>query len=88
MFLQEYQKKNKMAQAKKKIKQQYASHTYTNKKLLVIDSFEPEEKTKCPACKAGDIKQIKIVESEYRGGVWYNVITCETCEQPIWTVFI
>jgi hypothetical protein len=72
--------------SRKQIKQEHVRHPYTKRKLLVIDTFEPGEPAVCPACNTGKIKQIKIVESEYRGGVRYNIITCEKCEQPVWVV--
>lgn len=72
--------------SRKQIKQEHVRHPYTKKKLLVIDTFEPSEPTVCPACNATTVQQIKIVESEYRGGVRYNIITCEKCEQPVWVV--
>lgn len=71
---------------RKQIKQEYVRHPYTKKKLLVIDTFSPSEPPPCPACKVGTVKQIKIVESEYRGGVRYNLIVCDSCEQPVWVV--
>lgn len=73
---------------RKQIKQDYVRHPYTKKKLLVIDTFEPGDASFCPGCNGGLIKQIKVVESEYRGGVRYNIITCESCEQPIWVIHI
>jgi hypothetical protein len=72
--------------SRKQIKQEHVRHPYTKKKLRVIDTFEPNDAPLCPGCNGGVIKQIKVVESEYPGGVRYNIITCETCEQPIWVV--
>ena len=71
---------------RKQIKHEYVRHPFTKKKLLVIDTFEPNDEPPCPSCKTGTIKQIRIVESEYRGGVRYNIITCNSCEQPDWVV--
>jgi len=71
---------------RKQIKQEYVRHPFTKKKLLVIDTFEPSDAAPCPQCKTGTIKQIKVVESEYRGGVRYNIVTCDKCEQPVWVV--
>lgn len=72
--------------AKKQIKQEYVKHPFTRKKLLVIDSFKTENLDACPACKTGTISEVKIVESEHRGGIRYNVISCASCSGPIWTV--
>jgi hypothetical protein len=71
---------------RKQIKHEYVRHPFTKKKLLVIDTFEPNDEPLCPSCKTGTVKQIRIVESEYRGGVRYNIITCSSCEQPVWVV--
>lgn len=72
--------------SKKQIKQEYVRHPYTKKRLRVIDTFAPGTATPCPECKAGVVSQIRVVESEYNGGVRYNVITCETCDHPVWVV--
>lgn len=72
--------------SRKQIKQEHVRHPYTKKKLRVIDTFEPIDAPLCPGCNGGIIKQIKVVESEYPGGVRYNIITCETCDQPIWVI--
>lgn len=72
--------------SKRQIKQEFVRHPYTKQKLRVIDTFDPSEVTPCPGCMGGVVKQIKVVESEYRGGVRYNIIACDTCEEPVWVV--
>lgn len=72
--------------SKRQIKQEFVRHPYTKQKLRVIDTFEPSEVTPCPGCNGGAVKQIKVVESEYRGGVRYNIIDCNTCEEPVWVI--
>lgn len=71
---------------KRQIKQEYIRHPFTKQKLRVIDTFEPNDAPPCPCCKTGLVKEIKVVESEYPGGVRYNVISCNACEEPVWVV--
>jgi hypothetical protein len=72
--------------AKKVSKTEYVKHPYTKKKLRVIDTFTPSKDTKCPGCEEGDVQEIRVVESEYRGGVRYNIVTCTSCDAPVWVV--
>jgi hypothetical protein len=72
--------------AKRQIKQEFVRHPFTKQKLRVIDTFEPNDSPSCPVCKTGTVKEIKVIESEYRGGVRYNIIACNTCEEPVWVV--
>ena len=67
-------------------KAEYVKHPYTKKKLKVIDTFIPGKETTCPGCDDGVVEEIRVVESEYRGGVRYNIVTCSACEQPVWVV--
>jgi len=71
---------------KKLPKAEYVRHPYTKKKLRVIDTFAPSKDTKCPGCEGGVVEGIRVVESEYRGGVRYNIIACSKCEDPVWVV--
>lgn len=71
---------------RRQIKQEFVRHPYTKQKLRVIDTFEPSDAPPCPGCRGGAVKQIRVVESEYRGGVRYNIITCDTCEEPVWVI--
>jgi hypothetical protein len=71
---------------KKLPKTEYAKHPYTKKKLRIIDTFAPSKDTTCPGCEDGTVEEIKVVESEYRGGVRYNIITCTSCDDPVWVV--
>ena len=67
-------------------KSDHIKHPYNKKKLRVIDTFEPSKDTKCPGCEDGTVQEIRVVESEYRGGVRYNIITCTSCDDPVWVV--
>ena len=67
-------------------KVEYVKHPYTKVKLRVIDTFVPGKETVCPGCEDGVVEEIRVVESEYRGGVRYNIVSCTSCEQPIWVV--
>lgn len=72
--------------AKKIPKTEYVKHPYTKKKLRVIDTFTPSKETYCPGCEDGIVEEIRVIESEYRGGVRYNIVACTSCEQPVWVV--
>ena len=67
-------------------KAEYVKHPYLKKKLRIIDTFTPSKETGCPGCEDGLVEEIRVVESEYRGGVRYNIVACTSCEQPVWVV--
>ena len=86
-FYDELSRRRRRSQVTKKVpKTEYVKHPYTKKKLRVIDTFAPSKDTKCPGCDSETVEQIKVVESEYRGGVRYNIVSCTTCDDAIWVV--
>ena len=69
-------------------KDRFLKHPITKKKLRVLDEFVPGELVTCPVCLSSKISQITVVESEYRGGIRYQVIECDGCEDPRWVVLL
>jgi len=72
---------------KQRLKPKYMRHPITDQKLLVLDSFQPKSLL-CPVCTERNVEQVTTVDSEYRGGVRYQVLVCEKCENPNWVVLI
>jgi len=73
---------------KKMPKSRFLRHPITKKKLRVLDEFAPSKSVACPVCLSSEISQITVVESEYRGGIRYQVISCDGCEEPRWVVLL
>ena len=69
-------------------KLRFLKHPITKKKLRVLDEFVPTKSVTCPVCLSSEVSQITVVESEYRGGIRYQVISCDGCEEPRWIVLL
>jgi hypothetical protein len=63
---------------------EFLSHPFLDRKLRVVDSFEPKKPLVCPSCRQAVVKEIRVVSSEYPGGVQYHVLNCEECSDPQW----
>jgi hypothetical protein len=55
-----------------------------NKKITI--KTIPANLLICPSCNDGAVYKIKVVQSESRGGMRYNVISCNSCKDPVWAV--
>lgn len=71
---------------KKVDKRQTLKHPFTRDRLRVLDKFIPRKPIACPKCTEQFVEEIKVVESEYPGGVRYHVLSCRQCEQDSWVV--
>lgn len=69
-------------------KPRFLKHPITKQKLLVLDEFSSGQNLVCPVCLSSEVRQITVVESEYRGGIRYQVISCDGCEEPRWIVLL
>jgi hypothetical protein len=67
-------------------KHKLMKHPFTRDRLRVLDSFTPRKPVACPKCTEQFVDAIRVVESEYPGGVRYHVLSCRQCGQDSWVV--
>jgi len=77
-----------MRKPRKVVKDEYVRHPFTRQRLLVIDTFPPKSELACPLCREQSVEMIRTIESEYRGGVRYQVLDCGACQQSAWVVLL
>lgn len=72
---------------KNTIKQDTIRHPFSKKKLRVLDVFSPKSMA-CPVCGLVAVDSISVVESDSKKDISYHVVSCSSCSQKHWFVFL